>query len=161
MNKVLQSLILPHPPKPQPHTPASPPHLHKLQNCPPLLFTPIDPSGPARRHGLSPSVLHPPNHLATHPPCELLQLTLKVLHANVRAPHPSAATHGRHHGRVLHHGVNAGHLLGLQKSQQAGRSHQLLFLLFLLIDCYSLDRTLEIHGAANTKQIQEKCTSIK
>ena len=23
-----------------------------------------------------------------------------------------------------------------------------------LIDCYSLDRTLEIHGAANTKQIQ-------
>ena len=29
---------------------------------------------------------------------------------------------------------------------------------FLLIDCYSLDRTLEIHGAANTKQIQEKCT---
>ena len=24
------------------------------------------------------------------------------------------------------------------------------------IDCYSLDRTLEIHGAANTKQIQEE-----
>ena len=29
---------------------------------------------------------------------------------------------------------------------------------FFLIVCYSLDRTLEIHGAANTKQIQEKCT---
>ena len=28
--------------------------------------------------------------------------------------------------------------------------------LYLLIDCYSLDRTLEIHGAANTKQKQEK-----
>ena len=35
-----------------------------------------------------------------------------------------------------------------------------LLFYFLFIDCYSLDRTLEIHGAANTKQIQEKPYAI-
>ena len=31
-------------------------------------------------------------------------------------------------------------------------------MIFDFIDCYSLDRTLEIHGAAKTKQIQEQHT---
>ena len=31
-----------------------------------------------------------------------------------------------------------------------------MYIYYLFIYCYSLDRTLEIHGAANTKQIQEE-----
>ena len=41
-----------------------------------------------------------------------------------------------------------------RRSLQALRAMRVL-LVFIIIDCYSLNRTLEIHGAANTTQIQE------